>query len=278
MSLGTRGDKRGESGTGIRGESGTDETVPGVRTFQWMLHYGVMPREPRVVVPGLPHHITQRGNARQDVFVKDSLRRAYLELLAEHANANQLRIISYCVMTNHVHVVAIPETDASMANAFRHAHGRFSQYWNTEQRRSGHVWQNRYYSCPVEDAALDRVIAYVETNPVRARMVARAEDFAWSSARAHVGGTDEEVLVALEWWQQRWTAPEWVAFLEQWAGAPAELKAIREATYTGRPLGSKRFVAELEQKLGRRLEARLGGRPKHESGAEENQLALWSSE
>jgi len=237
-----------------------------------------MPREPRVVVTGVPHHITQRGNARQDVFTADPLRRAYLELLAEHAGASRLRVLAYCLMTNHVHIVAIPDTNASMANAFRHAHGRFSQYWNTEQRRTGHVWQNRYYSCPVEEAAVDRVIAYVETNPVRAGMAARAEDFEWSSARAHVGKTDEGPAMDWEWWRHRWAPPEWQAFLEEWAGTPAELRTIREATYTGRPLGSKRFVAELEEKLGRRLEARPGGRPRHENGTEESQLALWSSE
>ncbi|MBZ5596625.1 MAG: transposase [Acidobacteriia bacterium] len=84
-----------------------------------------MPREPRVVAVGLPHHITQRGNARQDVFTTDALRRAYLELLSEHAAGNRLRLLAYCLMTNHVHIVAVPEADSSMANTFRHAHGRF---------------------------------------------------------------------------------------------------------------------------------------------------------
>ena len=120
-----------------------------------------MPREARVVAVGLPHHITQRGNARQDIFTTDALRRAYLRLLSQHAATHRLRVLAYCLMTNHVHIVAIPETDSSMANTFRHAHGRFSQYWNTEQKRSGHLWQNRYYSCAVEEAAVGRVIAYV---------------------------------------------------------------------------------------------------------------------
>lgn len=229
------------------------------------------------MVPGLPHHITQRGNARQDVFTADSLRRAYLELLTEHAGASGLRILAYCVMTNHVHVVAIPEGEASMANTFRHAHGRFSQYWNTEQRRSGHVWQNRHYSCPVEESAVDRVIAYVETNPVRAGRAAHAADVEWSSARAHLGRADGDQTLALEWWRERWTVEGWSAFLAQWSGAPEELKAIREATYRGRPLGSKRFVAELEQKLGRRLDTRMGGRPRG-IPVEESQLDLWTSE
>jgi putative transposase len=237
-----------------------------------------MPREPRVVATGLPHHITQRGNARQDVFITEALRSAYLELLSEHAAANRLRILSYCLMTNHVHIVALPETDRSMANAFRQAHGRFSQYWNTEQRRTGHLWQNRYYSCPVEEAVVDRVIAYVENNPVRAGMVGRAEDFEWSSAGAHVGGARYGGMLDREWWEARWTAAGWRRFLTDSMSTAEERRAIRDATYTGRPLGSREFVAGLERELGRSLEARAGGRRKHDGEGTKSQLALWSSQ
>jgi putative transposase len=182
-----------------------------------------MPREPRVVVAGLPHHITQRGNARQDVFTTDGLRRAYLELLREHAAANRLRILSYCLMTNHVHIVAIPQTESSMANTFRHAHGRFSQYWNTEQRRTGHLWQNRYYSCPVEESVMGRVVAYVENNPVRARIVERAEDFEWSSAPAHVGKVEYGAMLDQEWWEARWSAKGWRNFMAGLAASSVRL-------------------------------------------------------
>lgn len=93
-------------------------------------------------------------------------------------------------MTNHLHLVVIPETAKLMENAFRHAHSRFAQYWNTGFQRDGHLWQNRYYSCPVAESAVGRVIAYVENKPVRARMVERAEQFPWPSARAHLGAED----------------------------------------------------------------------------------------
>jgi putative transposase len=236
-----------------------------------------MPREPRVVVTGLAHHITQRGNARQDVFTTDSLRGTYLALLGEHAKANRLHVISYCLMTNHVHIVAVPETDGAMANTFRHAHGRFSQYWNAEERRTGHLWQNRYYSCPVEELVLDRVIAYVENNPVRAAMVRQAEDFEWSSARAHLGCSESNGILDREWWDARWTAAEWRRFLSQSICSDDELTAIRNATYTGRPLGSREFVVGLEKKLGRRLEVRAVGRPKRDEDRKD-QLSLWSGE
>ena len=165
-----------------------------------------------------------------------------------------------------------------MANTFRHAHGRFSQYWNTERRRTGHVWQNRYYSCPVEEAAVGRVIAYVEENPVRAGMVEQAEDFHWSSARSHLGTAEPEPLLDSAWFEARWTAEDWRTVLASRTPREEDVRAIREATYLGRPLGSKNFIAELETKLGRKLEARSGGRPKRILDADANQLGLWMVE
>jgi len=234
-----------------------------------------MRREPRVVALGLPHHITQRGNARQDVFTTDSIRHAYLKLLSEHAAGNGLRLLAYCLMTNHVHVVAVPTNASSMANTLRHAHGRFSQAWNTLENRTGHVWQNRYYSCPVEEMEVGRVLAYVENNPVRAGMVGCAEEFEWSSARAHLGKGTAGRMLDMEWWQQRWNPQDWQAVLHDRESEPA-LRTIREATYTGRPLGSQQFVERLQEKLGRILHARSGGAK--ERITDDDQLHFWSGE
>jgi putative transposase len=233
-----------------------------------------MPRESRVIALGVPHHITQRGNARQDVFLTDGLRRAYLRLLTEHAAAKSLRVLGYCLMTNHVHVVAIPETEGSMANTFRHAHGRFSQYWNTERSRSGHLWQNRYYSCPVEEARVGRVIAYVESNPVRAGMVRCAGEFEWSSARSHLGMEEAGPVLDMDWWGRRWTAETWLEFLTEYALTVEEARSIREATYTGRPLGSGAFVAGLEASLGRKLAPGSGGVARR-NGRISGSAAVW---
>ncbi len=227
-SYSTRLEGKGNRGQGNRGRTRASQAF--LRATPSHPHYADVPREPRVVAVGLAHHITQRGNARQDVFTADALRRAYLELLAEHAAANRLRILAYCLMTNHVHIVALPETESSMANAFRHAHGRFSQSWNTERRRTGHMWQTRYYSCPVEEGVVDRVIAYVENNPVRAGLVGPAEDFEWSSARAHLGGAQCGVALDWEWWEARWTAAGWRRFLGDSMSTAEERRAIREAT------------------------------------------------
>ncbi len=168
-----------------------------------------MPRAPRAIAVGLPHHVTQRGNGRRDVFLSDPLRRIYLDLLREHAVQNRLRILGYCLMTNHLHLVVIPEDPASMANTFRHAHGRFAQYRNTAFHTSGHLWQNRCYSCAVEERAVECVMAYVGNNPVRAQMTRRPEDYAWSSARAHLSGIDVSRCLDMSWWRTNKMQSNW---------------------------------------------------------------------
>ena len=113
----------------------------------------------RVVAVGVPHHITQRGVDRHVIFTSDQARNVYLALLKEHAKHHGLSILGYCLMTNHVHLLAIPEHPDSMAATFRYAHGRFAHYVNAGQCRSGHFWQNRFYSCPIEESAAGAVLA-----------------------------------------------------------------------------------------------------------------------
>lgn len=219
----------------------------------------------RVVAVGVAHHITQRGINRQAVFTSDKSREVYLSLLREHADRHRLRILGYCLMTNHVHVLAVPDRDDALAATFRYAHGRYAQYANTELRRSGHFWQNRFPSCPVEASATDHVLAYVERNPVRAGMVRQAGAFAWSSAGVHTGAhADDGGTLDLTAWRERWTGAEWAEAL---AGEQADAEALRRATYTGRPLGSEAFVADLELRLQRKLQRQKGGRPKRNDAA-----------
>jgi len=232
-----------------------------------------MPRFPRVVAVGTPHHVTQRGNARQDIFLDSNLCSIYLDLLAEHAARNALHVLAYCLMTNHIHLVVLPETERSLANTFRHAHARFSQYWNTRFHRTGHLWQNRFYSCPIEEPAVWRVVRYVEQNPVRAHMIETASAYPWSSASVHTGVGISRVLDN-DWWNQRWTADSWAAVLKD---ADDESAAIRLATFSGRPYGSSAFVQALETKLGRQLQRRKGGRPRKEI-KDGPQMPLWEGE
>jgi len=146
-----------------------------------------MARFARVVVVDVPHHVTQRGNARQIILSNDADRVAYLELLRQHSALHGLSLLGYCLMSNHVHMIAVPRTAEALAQTLKQTHGRYAAYWNARNSSSGHVWQGRFYSCPLDETHLWRALRYVELNPVRAAMVSAAEQWRWSSAAAHCG-------------------------------------------------------------------------------------------
>jgi len=136
-----------------------------------------MPRRPRAVFPGVAHHITQRGNNRQPVFFSDDDRRFYLDLLSHHSTRSGVRVIGYCLMTNHVHLVAVPEREDSFARALRHAHSEYALARNRADGRSGHLWQNRFFSCPLDSSHLMAALRYTDLNPVRAALCLQAWDW-----------------------------------------------------------------------------------------------------
>lgn len=220
-----------------------------------------MPRHARIVIPELAHHITQRGNARRAVFLTAQDRMVYLGLLQEYSQHYRLRILGYALMTNHVHLVVVPEDEGSLAKTMRELHGRYARYRNAIERGVGHLWQNRYYSCAFEGVRMASVMRYVELNPVRAGLVQAAEDYAWSSAVMHLGGTDALGLLDLETWWRDWTAEQWAEWLSQ---GEEDDRAIREATYSGRVLGCAEFIARLESATEKKLAAGRPGRPKKE--------------
>ncbi len=229
-----------------------------------------MPRRPRVVVPGAPHHITQRGNNRQPVFFCPEDRLFYLDLLSRHAERAGARILGYCLMTNHVHLIAVPEREASLARALRHAHSEYSLAVNRSRRRSGHVWQNRFFSCPMSADHLLSGLRYVELNPVRAGLAAQAWDWPWSSARAHSVAEASDGVLSCGWIEYfgQWNHAEWAEILA--AGSPTgECEAMRRATQTGEPLGPPEFITALERQAGRRLRVWKRGRRKKTSESPE---------
>lgn len=130
-----------------------------------------MSRIARIVVPGFAHHVTQRGNRRADVFETDDDRHAYLRFLKQYADKHGLAVWAFCLMTNHVHLVVVPEREDSLAKALRDAHTVYAMRFNTRTRLSGHVWQGRFYSCPMDESHLWAAVRYVERNPVRAGTV-----------------------------------------------------------------------------------------------------------
>jgi putative transposase len=218
-----------------------------------------MPRMARVVVPGIPHHVTQRGNRREDVFFSDDDRQKYLQLILEYSGKHGLKTLAYCLMTNHIHLVCVPDSEESLSLVLKPVDMRYAQHVNWTHGISGRLWQGRFFSCVLDEEHLWAAIRYVERNPVRARMVRKAENYAWSSAATHCGLREDPVLSNLP----KMRPPE----SEDWAAWLAEkddekmLATLRLNTRTGRPAAGKQFVAKLESMLGRRLLAKSVGRP-----------------
>ena len=219
-----------------------------------------MPRVARIVVPGCPHHVTQRGNNRQDVFFVEDDWRTYLRILREQSKRFGLSVDGYCLMTNHVHLVAVPTTENSLAKAVGRTHWLYTQYVNRLHRRSGHLWQNRFFSCALDESHCWQALAYVERNPVRAPLVRKAWRWPWSSAAAHAGGTDATGLLDLARWRGRHPPQAWREVLQS-AADEDQLRVVREGVVRGRPLGSDRWLAKLETALDRRLRPLPVGRP-----------------
>ena len=219
-----------------------------------------MPRMARVVVGGLPYHVTQRGNYGQRVFDDDDDRRKYLTWLRSYSQSSGLSIWAYCLMTNHVHFVAVPneEKENALARTFNRLHMRYAQYLNSKRKRRGHLWQGRFYSCPLDGRHLWSAVKHVERNPVRARLVSEAAEYEWSSARAHIAMTADSVLspgcpLVDE-------IPNWADYLAS-PDDELSLRELRIATRTGRPAGGESFTRRISEIVGRNLTLRPRGRP-----------------
>ena len=219
-----------------------------------------MPRTARIVVPGVPHHITQRGNNRQDVFFVDDDRRVYLALLKQQSYRFGLDVMAYCLMINHIHLVAAPQTKDALAKAIGRTHLIYTQYINQAHGRSGHLWQNRFHSCALGHGHLVNTLCYVERNPVRAKLVRYAWQYEWSSAAAHTGGNDPSDLLDLCAWRRRHRNDDWRETLRRPDDSDVAA-AIRSASSRGQPLGSDRFLSKIEKAVGRRLRPLPVGRP-----------------
>ncbi len=185
-----------------------------------------MARLPRVVIPDIPHHVTQRGNARQVMLATNADRSTYLDLLHQYSQLYDLSLLGYCLMSNHVHLIVVPRRAESLPHALRQTHGRYAAYWNARHSPTGHVWQGRFYSCPLDEAHLWAALRYVELNPVRAGMVETAEQWQWSSAAAHCGLTPAAAPLDVDRWSQRWTPAQWQSFLCS-TDASADVAALR---------------------------------------------------
>ncbi len=215
-----------------------------------------MPRLARVVAPGFPHHVTQRGNRRQRTFFSEDDYHTYIELMATWCEACGVEVWAYCLMPNHVHLIVVPESEDGLRRGIGEAHRRYTRRVNFRKRWRGHLWQGRFSSCVLDELHLLAAARYVEMNPVKAGLVRSPQQYLWSSAKAHLKKRDDrlvrvEPLLSL--------AGPWRRFLSQSQDGPA-VERLQSHERTGRPIGSDAFVAKLEKRLGRTLRPRKPGR------------------
>ncbi len=226
-----------------------------------------MARVPRIVVPGLPHHITQRGNRRAEVFFTPQDREVYLGLVRKYLDRYGLQVYAYCLMTNHIHLVAVPISEAALSRTLRDTHGAYASYLNRRDGSSGHLWQGRFFSSVLDEAHLWAAVRYVERNPVRAGLVAEAAEYPWSSAAAHVWGTPDPLLSG------EFPPPGVITNWGDWLQDEEEpvITHLRRQTHTGRPCGGEGFLKALEQLLARPVRPQKRGRKPKKALEERNE-------
>jgi len=230
-----------------------------------------MPRTGRLVIPGYPHHVVQRGHDRQAVFSEPADYRLYLDNLREFKDELEVSVLAFCLMTNHVHLVLQPGDDPSaLGKLMKRLAGRQTRHVNRRAGRRGTLWESRYKSSPIEtDRYLLACCRYVELNPLRARMVSAPEDYAWSSVRQRLGlepaWVDRDPSFEALARSPAERSRRYRRFLNE-AVDPEERDMIRSAARRGQLTGSDAFIDRVERLVGRRVERRAPGRPRKRDG------------
>lgn len=219
-----------------------------------------MARLPRVVIPDYPHHVTQRGNRQQRTFFSDDDYKTYVETIAREKKKAGVDIWAYCLMPNHVHLIAVPKSADSLAILFRSAHRQYTRRINFREGWRGHLWQERFHSFVMDENHLIAAVRYVELNPVRASLCDCPGQWKWSSASAHLDGHDD-LLVSSTPMLERF--PDWSKYLTGPRDCAQE-ESIRRHTRTGRPAGDDVFIERLENMTGRYLRPVKPGRKRIE--------------
>jgi putative transposase len=223
-----------------------------------------MARLARVVIPGHPHHVTQRGNGRARTFFDDADYALYRDLLAENCRAAGVAVWAWCLMPNHVHLILVPSDPDGLRRALARVHRHYAGVIQARRKRTGHFWRGRFGAAVLDEEYLAAALRYVSQNPVRARLVERAQDWRWASTRAHWRGKDDGIT-ALAPIKDRF--PHFADWL---ASEPENdlFDRLRAAESIGRPLGGDRFLARLERRTGRSLKpGKRGPKPaERESG------------
>lgn len=208
-----------------------------------------MVRIARVVVPDYPHHIIHRGNHQEKVFFGENDKKIYIDYLRSNAKRYEIDLWAYCLMDNHVHLIAVPKKPDSLARGMAQTHKEYTKLINFRNRWCGHLWEGRFKSCVLSEAHLYAAIRYVERNPVRAGMVKRAEDYKWSSANAHVNKTKDNLLSDSFVTEK---IVDWSDYLSD-SSDDKKRDIFVGNVNTGRPLGDEAFIRKLENYTGRAL-------------------------
>ncbi len=201
----------------------------------------------RIVIPGCPHHIIKRGNRRQIVFFSDNDKKTYYELLKRETAKAGIAVWTYCLMDNHVHLIAVPEKENSLAKGIGSAARNYSLLINIRNDWEGHLWQHRFDSYPLGETHVYSAVRYIERNPVRAGIVERAEDYYWSSARSHVLKEKDGLLSDFYLISE---ISDWTSYLRE-ETSESDRNLFESHARTGRPLGNDEFIDRLEKMTGR---------------------------
>jgi putative transposase len=218
-----------------------------------------MARLARSTIVGYPHQVTQRGNYEQTVFEEEADFRRYLAWLRECANGYHVEVWAYCLMRNHVHFICVPKADGALARTFNALHMRYAQYFHGKKGVTGHLWKGRFLSCMLDDRSVFEEVRFIENDPVREGVVEKAEDYPWSSARHHVLGESDPVI--MDGCFLNGEVKDWRAYLTARGDEPVLIRTW-QSLKTGRPAGEESFVRGLEGIVGRRLAALPRGRPR----------------
>ena len=215
-----------------------------------------MGRLPRLVIPGYPHHVTQRGNRRGQTFFEDDDYALYMSMLSEAARKAEAEVWCYCLMPNHVHIIIVPSDEDGLRRTFADAHRRYTGYVNARMRVTGHLWQGRFGSVVMDEEHLAHAVRYVSMNPVRAGLVERGDEWRWSSVNSHLSRQDNE-LVKVAPVLERYG--DFASFLARGDASSEVFRKLRQSETTGRPLGSEDWLERLSAMTGRELKAKKRG-------------------
>ncbi|SFV67582.1 hypothetical protein MNB_SM-4-720 [hydrothermal vent metagenome] len=217
-----------------------------------------MARIKRVVIPNIPHHITQRGVRSINIFFKHEDYEYYKNLLLRQCKLHEVDIVSYCLMTNHVHIIAIPKYRESLSKAIGETHRLYTRKINFEQKVKGHLFQERFYSTPLDEAHFLHALKYVEQNPVKAYMVDYPWDYKYTSARYRLNIIKEDPLLS------NYEVIDKIGNYKEFLQEDTQSNFIKEKTRTGKPCGDDNFYDEIESLTGIDYKSKKAGRPKKE--------------